>query len=274
MAVNINIYKTAAYSDAYSEDGAMDDPIWPRSGFSWDGSAGETRDIELFARNDGTTPALSVEIEVVDIVGGDESTWSKLATTQAGLSGAAPGNSINVGDLAPAATATFWLRITVPADTDPEDKTDLRVRATASVSSSSSSSSASSQSISSSSSSVSSESVSSSSSESVSSSSSSSKIKQPGIPKGEPFTWSFKLVDETDKWTEETGKTPTVTIAQMNTGATSASFVALAGAPTVYEQGSGWYFVTASGPDMNYDIVVLKAEASGCKQADQVIRLV
>jgi len=174
MSVIINIYKTAAHLDAYSKSGVLDDPIWPRSSFTWDGEVGQVRDIQVYARNDGTSTAYSVVAEVVDVSGPDESTWSKLATSQAALDGAAPGNSLALGDLASGGTISFWMRVTVPGDTEPEDKTDLRLRTTASWSSSSSSSSTSSSSSSNSSSSQSSISSHSSGSSSSSESSSSS----------------------------------------------------------------------------------------------------
>ena len=173
MAAIINIYKTASYSDAYSKDGAMDDPIWPRSGFIWDGEDGQYRDIQLYMKNDGDEDAWAIVVSVADISGTDESTWGKLALTQAGLAGATPGASLQLGDMAPGAIGPFWLRITVPASTPPEDKVDLRVRTSASISSMSSSSSESSISTSSCSSSQSSSSLSSSASSESSSSSSS-----------------------------------------------------------------------------------------------------
>ena len=174
MSVIINIYKTVAYVDAYSKSGEMDDPIWPRSSFTWDGEAGQVRDIQVYARNDGTSPAYSVVAEVVDVSGPDESTWSKLAATQAALDGATPGNSLALGDIVSGGTISFWMRVAVPSETDPDDKTDLRLRTTASMSSSSSSSSLSSSSSSASSSSQSSISSHSSGSSSSSESSSSS----------------------------------------------------------------------------------------------------
>lgn len=161
MGVIINIYKTVAYSDPYSKSGAMDDPIWPRSGFIWDGEDGQYRDIQLYARNDGDIPGLAVIVSVADISGTSEAHWGKVALTQPALAAAAPGGSVALGDIAVAGTVTFWLRVTVPINTDPEDKIDLRVRTSASVSSSSSSSSESSTSTSSSSTSVSSTSTSS-----------------------------------------------------------------------------------------------------------------
>jgi len=172
QTISIVLYKTAAFTDDYSQDGSFSDPIWPRQSITWDGDAGEVKDIQIYVRNDGDVEAFGVSVEMADIDGSDETTWSKLATTQAGLPGAAAGNSLALGDLAVNATTNFWLRVQVPVDTDPESKTDLRVRTTASLSSSSSSSSESSSSSSSSSSSA--ESVSSSSSSQSPSSSSSS----------------------------------------------------------------------------------------------------
>ena len=141
--IDIALYKTNAFLDAYSQSGDFDDPIFPKSSIEWDGEAGQVRNIELFARNDGNIDAFSVVVEVVDIDGIDESFWSKLATTEAGLSGAVVGGSLALGDMAIGATETFWLQIQVPTGTSSENKTDLRLRAEASWSSSSSSSSSS-----------------------------------------------------------------------------------------------------------------------------------
>ena len=277
MSVIINIYKTVARVDAYSKSGEMDDPIWPRSSFTWDGDAGQFRDIQVYVRNDGTSPAYGVVAEVVDVSGPDESTWSKLAATQAALDGATPGNSLALGDIVSGGTVSFWMRVAVPSETDPDDKTDLRLRTTASWSSSSSSSSTSSSSSSNSSSSQSSisshssesstSSSSSSSSHSLSSSSSSTEPHNNFI-KGEPLTWIFKMVDATDLWTPETGLTPSAFISK-----SGGAFVPLTGAPAVSEIGFGWYKVTASTTDTDYYYLIFLATAAGCAQADQAFYL-
>lgn len=87
-----------------------------------------------------------------------------------------------------------------------------------------------------------------------------------GIPKGEAFPWVFKMVDETDVWTPETGKTPAVVISKDH-----AAFAGLTGSPAVSEIGSGWYGVTVPAADMDADAIVLLATAAGCAQADQAI---
>ncbi len=217
QTIDIALYKTSAHLDAYSQSGTMDDPIFPKSSIEWDGEAGQVRDIQLFAQNDGNVDAFGVVVEVVDVDGTDETTWSKLASTQAGLSGATVGGSLAIGDLAVGASTNFWLRVQVPVGTGSENKTDLRVRAAASWSSSSSScsssqssssssqssSSSNSPSVSSSSSSSSSSSQSSSSSNSSSSSSSSSHQIRKGI---QPF--SATLIDPDS--VQATVDTPTI----------------------------------------------------------------
>lgn len=190
QTIDIALYKTNAFLDSYSQSGSMDDPIFPKSSVTWDGEAGQVRDIQLYAQNDGNIDAFDVVVEVVDTDGTDETTWSKLASTQAGLSGATVGGDLSIGNLAVGANTNFWLRIQVPVGASSENKTDLRLRAAASWSSSSSScsssqssssSSSSSNSLSSQSSSSSSSSSSSQSSESISSSSSSSSSLEAGL---------------------------------------------------------------------------------------------
>lgn len=177
---DITLYQTSAFTTTYSQDGSFDDPVWPKSSITWDGEAGEIKDIQIWVRNDGSVEAFDVEVDIVDIDGTDESTWTKLAATQAGLPGATAGASLALGNFAVTGTTNFWLRTQVPVGSDPRDKTDLRIRSTASWSSSSSSSQSSSSSSSdngspsSSSSSESSSSSQSSCSSSCSSSSSSS----------------------------------------------------------------------------------------------------
>ena len=74
------------------------------------------------------------------------------------------------------------------------------------------------------------------------------------------------MVDETDLWTPETGKTPVVVISKAG-----SAFVPLTGAPAVAELGSGWYKVVADPSDVSSLPVVFLATAAGCAQSDQVI---
>ena len=83
---------------------------------------------------------------------------------------------------------------------------------------------------------------------------------------GKGFLFCFKMVDETDFASPETGKSPTVTIS-----INGAAFVALTGSPAVSEVGSGWYKVSVPDSDMVSGVVVLKATAADCAQEDFVI---
>lgn len=131
MAVIINVYKTSYYTDAYSKDGAMDDPVFKYPPIDFEGDAGQTRDIQLFLRNDGDLIIRDLEVTPHDLDGSDESTWIKLATTQGGLGAAVAGDPLSYGsDLVPTDTYTFWERMTVPASTPAEDKQDLCLRIT------------------------------------------------------------------------------------------------------------------------------------------------
>jgi hypothetical protein len=81
--------------------------------------------------------------------------------------------------------------------------------------------------------------------------------------RGEDFDWVFKMVDENDFATPETGVEPEVMIS-MDAGV----FVVPTGTPTVTELGYGWYQVTIPGADMDASYVILKAWAVGCAQTD------
>lgn len=131
MALLINVYKTSSYLDAYSQAQSQTDPVFNFPPIDWDGDAGQSRDVELFMRNDGTLVARSVIITPTDISGTDETGWVKLSTTQGGLAGATPGATLIPPDLNPNDTYIFWERITVPAATSVQRKIDLTLRITA-----------------------------------------------------------------------------------------------------------------------------------------------
>lgn len=73
-------------------------------------------------------------VEIVDTSGTDESSWCALALTQEGLDEAVPGQALFLGDKSFNSTISFWRRITVPADTPVENKTDLKLRLTGTLS--------------------------------------------------------------------------------------------------------------------------------------------
>lgn len=69
-------------------------------------------------------------IQPIDNTGPSEATWVKLAANQAGLDSAVAGESLSLGDKAHNATLSFWRRVTVPASTPVQNKTDIRLRVT------------------------------------------------------------------------------------------------------------------------------------------------
>lgn len=66
----------------------------------------------------------------VDEVGSSEASWVKLASDQAGLESAVEGESLALGSKAHNTTLSFWRRITVPAATPVQNKTDIKLRLT------------------------------------------------------------------------------------------------------------------------------------------------
>lgn len=69
-------------------------------------------------------------IQPIDNTGSSEASWVKLATDQAGLDAAVAGESLILGDKAHNATLSFWRRVTVPAGTPVQNKTDIKLRVT------------------------------------------------------------------------------------------------------------------------------------------------
>lgn len=69
-------------------------------------------------------------IQPIDNTGPSEASWVKLAVDQAGLDAAVAGESLILGDKAHNATLSFWRRVTVPAGTPVQNKTDIKLRVT------------------------------------------------------------------------------------------------------------------------------------------------
>lgn len=131
MALIVNIYKEVGCVNAYSKDGAMTDPVFEYPTIDFDGDSGQSRDVQLFLRNDGDLIIRDLVITPADASAPDETSWMKLATSQGGLAAATPGAALSYGsDLNPAAIYTFWERMTVPASTSPADKSDLSLQIT------------------------------------------------------------------------------------------------------------------------------------------------
>lgn len=86
------------------------------------------------------------------------------------------------------------------------------------------------------------------------------------LRKGNAWTWVFKMVDENDFATPETGKSPTVQISK-DGGAFAGSTNSAA------EIANGWYKVALTGSETNADVLVLKATATDCAQTDEAFYL-
>jgi len=84
------------------------------------------------------------------------------------------------------------------------------------------------------------------------------------LKKDTTHLWVFKMVDEDDGFTPVTGASPTVQVSE-----DGATFAALYGTPAVSQIGNGWYKVQVAAEDMNADVVVLKATATGCAQTEE-----
>ena len=70
----------------------------------------------------------------VDTSGTDESAWCVLALTEGDLDTAVAGDALALGDKSFNSTISFWRRITVPAGTPVQNKTDLKLRLTGTLS--------------------------------------------------------------------------------------------------------------------------------------------
>jgi hypothetical protein len=67
-------------------------------------------------------------VQVLDTAGGDETTWCRLAPTQADLDLVTPGAQLILGDKSHATKLSFWRRMIVPAGTSVQNKTDVCLR--------------------------------------------------------------------------------------------------------------------------------------------------
>ncbi len=86
------------------------------------------------------------------------------------------------------------------------------------------------------------------------------------LRKANAWTWVFKMVDDYDFATPETGKTPTTEISK-DGGAFGDT------TNSANEIASGWYKVDLTGSETDADVVVLKATSSGCAQTDEAFYL-
>ncbi len=105
-------------------------------------SGGGTTDLTVERGYGGTTPTghssgtkvysgydyTGLVVQVLDAAGDDESSWCTLAATQVELDSATPGAQLILGDKPHATKLSFWRRMSVPAGTPVQNKTDVRLR--------------------------------------------------------------------------------------------------------------------------------------------------
>jgi len=84
------------------------------------------------------------------------------------------------------------------------------------------------------------------------------------IKKGVERTVVFKMVDETDFATPETGLSVTCEISK-DGGAFAGTTNSAA------EIGNGWYKITLTATEMSADEIILKSTATGAAQSDRLI---
>lgn len=105
-------------------------------------SGGGTTNLTVERGYGGTTPTghssgtkvysgydyTGLTVQVLDTAGDDESSWCKLAASQAELDSATPGAQLILGDKPHANKLSFWRRMSVPAGTRVQNKTDVKLR--------------------------------------------------------------------------------------------------------------------------------------------------
>lgn len=74
---------------------------------------------------------------------------------------------------------------------------------------------------------------------------------------GGAFIWQFKMVDDGDGKTAETGLTPVVTINKDGAG-----FASLTGSPAVTELALGWYEIVVPAADMASRVILRATDAT------------
>lgn len=82
---------------------------------------------------------------------------------------------------------------------------------------------------------------------------------------GKAYVWQFKMVDDTDGKTPETGLTPVVTISKGG-----AAFATATGAPSVSEIASGWYEIVIPAADMVSRIILLAVDGTSRDTVQQM----
>lgn len=105
-------------------------------------SGGGTAELTVERGYGGTTPTghssgtkvysgydyTGLVVQVIDTAGDDETSWCRLAATQAELDSATPSVQLILGDKPHATKLSFWRRMSVPAGTRVQNKTDVKLR--------------------------------------------------------------------------------------------------------------------------------------------------
>lgn len=129
----INLYNDSTFSEAYSK-GDFSNPIWKYPPWNFDVKLGQTREKKLWLRNEGPTMVGTIEgkgvfkVTPFDTDGEGHENLIKLAFTEAGLSLAIAGASLNLPDLSSNNSLTFWVKATIEADFTPKDIKSIVLR--------------------------------------------------------------------------------------------------------------------------------------------------
>jgi len=127
------LYSEGDYDDAYSTEHSLGNPIGKQLRYATQYERG-TRDVRIFYRNESGFNLRDVTLQPVekyDDQQGEQSTWWKLAKTQAELETAQWGAPLVLGDFDVHHTTNFWARIAVPDGQDAGVYTDVVLRITA-----------------------------------------------------------------------------------------------------------------------------------------------
>jgi len=118
-----NLFETGSCINVYSDA----NPIFAFPPNYFRGDLGDTKDLQLWIKNDGDLLLTSVSITPIDLVGSGQETWIKLATSQVGLDSAIAGAALDLPNLSVDEITSFWVRATVVIDT-PEEYVRLALK--------------------------------------------------------------------------------------------------------------------------------------------------
>lgn len=124
----LKISKDAAMTDVVSVDGS--NPITTQHPI--EGSSVEVQ-LYLFNTRDGSESTdkryEGITLDAIDTSGSDESSWIEFALDASGVAGTYQAGPLNVADITDLDTPTpFWVKVTTPAVTESQNKTDLEIQ--------------------------------------------------------------------------------------------------------------------------------------------------